>query len=142
MSSTYRLICLNHDPALVIYDHDEWNDPEPAIAAATSRMYLAEHFPAHVDCDLMVGRFSYPLIELCCPSGDHHGGHHGRPEWMRREWLRLLYAAFLSPDATVGRWSDPLGDCWSRTRLHRLRAELFGDGEVPQPPAPVVVSGG
>ena len=56
MSSTYRVLCLSHDPAIVAAD--DYQRPETAEAAIT------EGIAEHAGCDLVIGRYSYPLVEL------------------------------------------------------------------------------
>lgn len=63
MSSVYRILCLNHDPALEVGD-DGWRSAQEALAAVADR----EAAPGYPRCDLMVGRYSYPLVEVCWPA--------------------------------------------------------------------------
>lgn len=64
----------------------------------------------HRSCDLVLGRFSYPLIEVC-EAGD----------WLDAGWLRLLLLA--GPDAA--RTARLRG--WTFERASRLRAELLDE---------------
>lgn len=130
MSSTYRLLCLNHCPALVI-DGPDWQDPAPAIDAALNRDahgWLAEYHPT---CDLLVGRYSASLVAVCCPAAPGrpaHGNHSGA-EWVELDWLVLLHAASCgAPDDRIAQAIKALGrsaSCWSWERLDRL-APLLG----------------
>lgn len=137
MSSAYRVLCLNHDPAIDC--GPEWHTPGEALAAVAD---LASHeqLAAHASCDLLIGRYSYPLIEVCCPvrSGglSRHGGNiHSAPKWVDVEWLRLLYIAGNGyhgkhvKDAVKA----AAGGCWALDRVNRLRLEMgfvFGEKEA------------
>jgi hypothetical protein len=122
MSSDYRVLCLSHDPALVVTIL-EWPNPDGAIAAAkdpASTPGLGEHR----GCDLMVGRYSYPLIEVCCVGKPHCPFIHP-PEWINVEWLRLLYAAMTAPASpALAEAVGSVPQCWRGPRVMRLRDEL------------------
>ncbi|HZX38205.1 MAG TPA: hypothetical protein VFF37_07750 [Streptomyces sp.] len=128
MSSTYRILCLSHDPALV--EHGEYRTPEAAETA------IHNGIPEHQSCDLMIGRYSAPLIELGCPrSSDQPKAlrpgvlrcYHGGTVWTDTEWLVLLAAAYQSDDPAIqeavkhGRGRH---GCLPWDRLKRLRDEL------------------
>lgn len=113
MSSTYRVLCLSHDPAIAL--DIEWATPEAALAALADPGAAAEH----PNCDLVVGRWSGALVEVCCPSGRCHL----RPIWVDKVWLRLLAVAHDSKDVQVLAAADAF-PCWPATRLARLRSEL------------------
>ncbi|MER5815462.1 hypothetical protein [Streptomyces californicus] len=131
MSSTYRVLCLSHDPAIVI-DRD-FNTPDDAVDGVAS--LVADH----PRCDLMIGRYSYPLVEVACLSYAYRGGgpgcSHKQGKWVDAEWLRLLALAYDSTDLRVreaarkGRFS-----CWTPERLHRLRPELGIEDEARERP--------
>lgn len=53
MSSTYRILCVSHDPALTT--GSDYNSPEAAEAA------IRLGVNGHPTCDLLIGRYSYPL---------------------------------------------------------------------------------
>lgn len=119
MSSTYYTLCLSHDPAIRI-DRDH-STAEEALAA------IAAGLDEHPDCDLLVGRFSYPLVEVACPPtrDQRHTPKclaHGGPAWASRELLRLLAAAYLSGDSAV-RAATAVNafQHWTPQRIHRLR---------------------
>lgn len=120
MSSTYRILCLSHDPAT---EAGEYSTPEAAEAA------IAEGLPGHPDCHLMIGRYSYPLVELGCPPSRHQPAKlrcvHGNTKWVDSDWLRLLAAAYRSSDPAVQQASR-VGRhlCLSSDLLSRLRLEL------------------
>lgn len=127
MSSTYYVLCLSHDPAITVNDPG-YNRAEEAEAAVRDRP------SGHEGCDLMIGRFSYPLVELGCPrSADQPESlrpsvlrcYHGGTMWTGKEWLLLLAAAYQSDDPTV-REAVKAGNhsCLPWDRLRRLRVEL------------------
>lgn len=116
MSSAYRVLCLSHDPAIVASDpgYHRREQAEEAIRVGVEE---------HRDCDLLIGRFSYPLVEVGCPP--RPSCHHGGTEWVDSDWLRLLAAAYQSQDEAV-RAATRQSEfrCWSWERLRRLRDEL------------------
>ena len=129
MSSSYRILCLSHDPAVVAADGDasgDWNRPEPAESAITAGIDGHEH------CDLMITRYSGALVELGCPQShpkrDGQAGKclHRSTQWASIAWIRLLLVAQREPAGTVVRgMADVAGvRCWTPTRMERLRAEL------------------
>ena len=129
MSSAYRFLCLSHDPAIVLDGYDLTSD---AISAAGRSHPALED---HQGCDVIAGRFSYPLIEAGCFGGlQMEGasgckGYHRVVIWTSADWLRLLDAA-----ATAGVSDDvlrPLTRCWPLDRLRRLRSEI----RLPDKPA-------
>jgi hypothetical protein len=122
VSSIYRVVCLSHDPAIEASEHQRPEHAEQAIAA---------DIDGHHGCDLMIGRYSYPLVELGCPPSAATRGHpgssccHGTTQWIDADWLRLLAAVQQDP---AGRASQLAGSgnfrCWTVKRLQRLRLEL------------------
>jgi hypothetical protein len=131
VSSTYRVLCLAHEPALTLAP--EWSRPEDAemaVAKPTEDNGLAEH----ADCDLLIGRYSYPLIEVGCPASkkglpaSHYPYHPHDTEWMDIAWLRLLWMArdYLANDEDpyLRMAVDKAPGCWSAQRLTRLAPEL------------------
>ena len=127
MSSIYRVLCLSHDPAITT--EAEYSQPEPAVAA------IASGIDGHSDCDLLIGRYSYPLIEVGCPpnarperTGRHHCYPHAVTEWVDVVWLRILAAVHQSGTEQMRALAreSRLG-CWSWERLRRLRDELSID---------------
>ncbi|WP_405479815.1 hypothetical protein [Streptomyces anulatus] len=131
MSSTYRVLCLSHAPAIVI-DRD-FNTPDDAVDGVVSLV------TEHPHCDLMIGRYSSPLIEVACLSYAYRGGgpgcSHKHGKWVESEWLRLLALAYDSMDPRVaeaakkGRFS-----CWTPDRLRRLHPELGIEDEARERP--------
>lgn len=119
MSGNYRTICLNHNPALILLDA-EWGSPEgaaDALAAVLDRDpdgYLSDH----AACDLLIGRWSGGLIQLCCPRRDMHGWMHRDPEWVEVGWLRLAHAALLAGVHLEPKYRIPA--CWTDDRIRRL----------------------
>lgn len=119
MSSTYRILCIGHDPALVLDDRS-WNDHAQAVQA------IAAGVSAHPSCRLLVGRWSAALIEVGCPRmagavHRHSGVYHPHDtEWVDAGWLRLM--ALSTPEA-VGAAQVP--GCWDRDIARRL-ARILG----------------
>ncbi|MGW0566109.1 hypothetical protein [Streptomyces tauricus] len=122
MSSNYLVLCLSHDPAIVAFDGD-FNQPEMAEEK------IREGIEGHTGCDLAIGRYSYPLVELGCPASRDQPANltccHGSTVWTQKEWLVLLAAAYQATDpavtAAVGAHRRP---CLPWDRLRRLRDEL------------------
>ncbi|MFJ4682023.1 hypothetical protein [Streptomyces sp. NPDC088789] len=92
MSSNYSVLCLSHDPAIIVHDPG-FNRPQQAEAA------IRDGIAGHEHCNLVIGRYSYPLIELGCPrSADLPRDlrpavvrcYHGSTEWIDKDWLLLL----------------------------------------------------
>ncbi len=124
MSSEYRILCLSHDPAIVVPSEDGWHRPEEALAAVADRTGPAE---LHANCALLVGRYSYPLVEVCCPrqtairQPGHSGYHPNSDEWVDAAWLRLLAVTTAEQRAPLR-----LPGCWTHETALRLRYELGG----------------
>lgn len=119
MSSTYEIICLSHDPALAA--SGEWSSSAEALAA------IAEGIAEHPSCELVVGRYSSPLVSVCCPRQKpddpnrplHHGYHPHSDDWVDANWLRL--AVLAGPEMSK---AARLPGCWDYERARRLRLEL------------------
>jgi hypothetical protein len=120
VSSNYRLLCLSHDPAIVI-DRDFYLQEIEAVTRDH------EALQGHEGCDIIAGRFSYPLIEAGCigkvgmPDTGCKGYHNG-VEWIRSEVLRLLHAAAPSVSEEILR--PFVTRCWPLERLRKLRVQL------------------
>jgi hypothetical protein len=127
VSSQYKILCLSHDPAIEVTT-PEWYRPEQAEEAIRAGV------EGHENCDLMLGRYSYPLIELGCPStipsqsrtGAHKCYGHGSTRWIGVEWVALLFHAQRQPDGSALRGLAGAGEfrCFSPERLRRLRVEM------------------
>jgi hypothetical protein len=127
VSSTYSVLCLSHDPAIVVHDAGY---QQPGQAETAIREGIADH----IDCDLMIGRYSYPLIEIGCPRtfdrpetlrGTVLRCCHGSTQWVDKDWLLLLTAAYQSDDPLVRQAvADGHHGCLPWERLRRLRVEL------------------
>jgi len=126
VSSTYRAICLGHDPAIEL--DPEWNDPETALAAVTDRTGPLE---THQKCDLLIGRYSSPIVELGCPAGAMHPGlwHPHRAEWIDAGWLRLVIAAVKTDDPRTLKAAGEVRGCWRPGRVVALRGLLAVEDE-------------
>lgn len=125
MSSQYRIICLSHDPGIEVDGPEEWYQAEPAIAACAARSGPAADHPR---CDLVIGRYSYPLVEVCCPGMSTDmpyphptGRYHRGPMWIDSMWLRLLIVA----PAEVREAAQLGSTCWTHERVQRLRPLLL-----------------
>jgi hypothetical protein len=134
VSSIYRILCLSHDPAIVI-EYPEWHsgaDGRNAMEAALAGIDSDDRFIAHQGCALVGGRYSSPLIEVYCPPArDGWPGHYPRHSvgrWIDTIWLRLLsavhVAADFSADTPITAALAQVDGCWSRERLRQLRFEL------------------
>lgn len=124
MSSDFDILCLSHDPAIVIgSDWPYTRSPNDALyAAANPGEY--EHLREHTNCDLLVGRYSAPLIEVACPgTRPHCPGHHRYDygNWTDRSWLKLLHAAYTRGDDLT---RIDIRPCWTKQRVLRLGREL------------------
>lgn len=127
MSSVYRILCMSHDPAIIVSDA-EWNGPAEAMERAGNPSQFAG-MAEHQNCDLLVGRYSYPLVEVGCPPRENSaaGCMHLHPQWIGVEWLRLLAASLDAEAAPLREAVEELTRrcrCWSRQRVERLRSEL------------------
>jgi hypothetical protein len=121
VSSVYRFLCLSHDPAIVI-------DQDLTLGDIASAKRSHPALEDHQDCDIIAGRFSYPLVEAGCFGGMQMEGAtgckgcHSGIIWTDADWLRLLDAA-----AAAGIGDDvlsPLTRCWPLDRLRKLRREI------------------
>lgn len=126
MSSTYRILCLSHDPAIVL-DHDY--DSDCAAAVAVLNPHRHPEVEEHADCDLLIGRYSYPLIEVgCAGSARPAFGHpqHAEIEWIAAGLLRIAALALTAdqPNATAVVVDGLPGYCWTVKRIERLRSQL------------------
>jgi hypothetical protein len=127
VSSNYSVLCLSHDPAIIVHDPG-FNRPEQAEAA------IRAGIQGHEECDLAIGRYSYPLVELGCPTSRHQPDsrrpgalrcYHGNTQWTDKEWLLLLAAAYQSTDPAVREAAkEGYHHCLPWERLRRLRVEL------------------
>jgi hypothetical protein len=131
MSSTYRILCLSHDPALVLVG--EWPSLDEALSAVASRTLNASSSNiGHRDCDLVVGAYSYPLVRLWCPPCQsdqprwgHTSYHPNKPIAVNAFWLRLLWHVDQQQaSATLAKTLAGRPGCWNPGRLTRLRCEL------------------
>lgn len=128
MSSRYRILCVSHSPAIAL--SADWGNPdEPATIAANPRNH--EETAGHEACDLVIGRYSYPLIEVGCPARPHdeepsvhQPWHPNDVKWIDVKWLRLLLAAQNSPELRSSEVLQRIDDCWNSNRLNALRGEL------------------
>lgn len=128
MSSTYRILCLSHDPAILLDEGQEFHSGSGGRERAEAA--VLDGIKGHEGCDLAIGRYSYPLVEVGCPNrANHPGGFHPHgTQWTDAEWLALLLvSSSANPDPqmkkAVARAQRNVG-CWTFERLNRLRFEL------------------
>lgn len=115
MSSTYNAICLSHTPPLEVCDWQA-NTPEEALHVAQD---------LHSECDVMVGRYSYPLIAVGCPRVEAHGIYHGKDiKWMDTEWLLVASLAVEVEGFNMLKALEELPGCFSISTLGKLRPLL------------------
>lgn len=144
MSSTYRVLCVSHDPAMVLEFEQDGPDARAAAEARAADPVSYEVTRAHAACDLLIGRWSGSLVEVGCPSGrdvvaaSHYPEHPHTSRWVEVEWLRLLHFAMeSSSDRRLYDAVTKLPGCWSWTRLSRMRFEM---GLVPESGAAILLS--
>ena len=114
MSSVYRLLCLSHNPAIVL-DH-EYHSGSDGLNRAVAA--LRAPVEGHPHCDLAIGRYSYPLVEVGIATTTH------RVEWVDADWLRLLWHAHRLDHEGLSAAATRLQRPWTRARLDRLGPEL------------------
>ncbi|WP_314411403.1 hypothetical protein [Streptomyces sp. DSM 40484] len=134
MSSNYAALCLSHDPAIIVHDPG-FNRPEQAEEA------IRAGINDHRNCDLLIGRFSYPLIEVGCPGIPGGGCSHRSTEWVDSGWLRVLAharAAGALPPAVASHHDL---HCWTEQRVWRLREELGLEPPVSPEPSATLTAG-
>lgn len=125
MSSNYHVLCVSHDPAIVIEDGDAIVSSGEAIRKAQAGLV------EHPSCDLLVGRYSYPLVEVCC-FGNHVAQQipcaHHVPIWAEAGFLRvaLLALKYAPTDRAMQAALERVPSCWTGHRLQSLRLELLG----------------
>lgn len=131
MSSRYSLICVSHDPAILVGPDPEWQSLDEALGQL-ARIHENEMLTSHEQCDLLIGRYSYPLVELICPPGRTENrcrrSGHPVPVAMDAHWLRLLAATMCIGDsfpkvkAAVAALDN---GCWTTQRMLRLAPLLL-----------------
>jgi len=127
VTGDYWPICLSHDPGLEL---DHVGDRDEAAAVAQAKI-MASAGP-HRGCDLVLARYSNPLVEVAClpgaPTGTRHAAWHAAPEWVDVGWLQLLSWAQHHDVAVDEQLTLSVGLCWPPTRLDRLRPLITADG--------------
>jgi len=131
VSSTYRAICMSHDPASEIdldgIHHGNVNLLDTALLLVTAAVRKQ-----HPGCELLIGRYSYSLVEVSCPPSRSDKRtcpvFHSEPNSVSLDWLRLLYHARQVPATKP--LSEALASfdrtCWGPRRVERLM-RLVGD---------------
>lgn len=121
MSSSYHVLCLSHDPAIVAVS--ECRGVEGA------ERLIAAGIEGHEYCDLVIMRVSGGPIEFGCPPvtdrvGQRSCGYHRHStEWADVAWLRVLHIAYGTDPDRVQECGAILR-CWPSERVHRLRYHL------------------
>lgn len=124
MSSQYKIWCLSHNPAVIAWG-DDCSDRAVVIDKAAALTNGTEESQQHKGCDLVVGRYSYPLIEVIC-LGCRTAGYHVQPIEWQADTLRLILIGMRAEVSTV---TYPIATeagriCWNFERLNRLRLQL------------------
>lgn len=126
MSSTYRVVCLNHDPALEL--GAEWNNVDSLLADQSTNGHW--ELSAHPACDLMITRTSGALVELGCPpKANHQNSWHRDIQWIEVAWLRLMVAVLDSDTPAAVSPLSLFRSCWAPARVARLR-HLLATGDT------------
>lgn len=89
MSSTYRPICLSHNPAIEL--DIAWHSGNNGLIVG--EQLTREGFSSHPDCDIILGKYSYPLIEVGCIGHRNKTFSHEDTKWIDAEWIALLIKA-------------------------------------------------
>lgn len=92
MSSTYRVLCVSHNPAIDtgVECHSSQYDDKYALEM------LSEASKQHPECDLIIGRYSYPLIQIGIRTAQN------KIAWMDKGWIiQLLEDNFSSQLLTL-----------------------------------------
>lgn len=136
MSSTYRAMCLSHDPAL------EVAGIETQRREALESHLAGDPLRGHEHCDLIGTRTSGALIEIYCPPGpktdQRQCWHPHVGSWLDVVWVRLLLVADrgtpLNPEVAAAlAEAHRRHSCWPHERVNRLRVELGVDQPKDQP---------
>lgn len=114
MSSSYRILCVSHAPALEVAtgsDGWEWNRPEQALAAIADQSQVIAH---HRTCDLIV--YGNYWNTFYCPPSSRCA--HTDPVPIESSWILLAIAAMRHDDlkARVEKFTG----CWTAARIHSL----------------------
>lgn len=135
MSSTYRGLCLNHVPVLEFPQYSTFQNLGELIevwqlGAVDKRGYTEQYdIYSHVECDVVFGRYSSPLVEVICPPNLAH--QHEKPEGMEVGDLRKVLDDLNGPRGPIRRatlkWAAAT-PCWSLKRLRALEPVLRGEG--------------
>lgn len=117
MSSSYYILCMSHEPAIIVQDHH--NSRREADAA------IAVGYETHPGCDFLIMRVSGAPVEFIC-TGQTEACRHDYAEEVGADWLRILryfqptedleYLAKIRQRPTLRHWTDK--------RLERLAAHL------------------
>jgi hypothetical protein len=122
VSSSYRILCVSHTPALEVAsgsDGWEWNRPEQALNAVTDPRVIGEHRT----CDLIVYGNYYNTF-YCPPSSRCT---HTAPEPIESSWVTLAVAALHHEDLKAR--VEQFTGCWTAGRISSLAGYFarYGD---------------
>lgn len=125
MSSSFRPICLNHDPAILI-GVDGFPDYDNVAEA------LAAGWAEHPRCLVIIGQWSGGLVELICPGSErnspaeglrHRQSQHPAVHLYDREvepvWLR-----YLAMSGEIVRSAAGSTGCWTYDTAVKLKPIL------------------
>jgi len=127
VSSTYYILCMNHNPAMVAgeFSTSRCND---AVASLKNLDETGSQFEQHPHCDLIISRVSGAPVEFGCVARTQKQRiYHSEVHWVEADWLRLLYHTQKTlPDDEFLQSLRSKHDlkCWTPERLHNLRFEL------------------
>lgn len=119
MSSSYRILCVSHTPALEVAtgsDGWEWNRAEQALAAVTDSRVIGEHR----SCDLIVYGNYYTFY---CPPNARCT--HAGAEPFESSWITLAAAALQHDDLKAR--VETFTGCWTAPRIHSLAGYFAHD---------------
>lgn len=119
MSSVYRLMCLSHIPVIGVVDR-EWESGNNGFAASEQALLKKDYGDFHTDkCDIVIGRFSYPLIEV----GYIQKYNPNKVEWIDHDYIVAIFHAALSTQQPVLAKLNKL-EFWTADRLASISTEL------------------
>lgn len=121
MSSSYHVLCLSHDPAIVAASECRGSEGAERL--------IASEIEGHERCDLVIMRVSGGPSEFGCPPVTDRAGqrrcnyHPHSTHWADVAWLRVLHIAYDADPDRVQECGAALR-CWPLERVHRLRYHL------------------
>lgn len=122
MSSSYHVLCLSHDPAMVAVSE--------CRGAEGAERLIAAGIEGHEHCDLVIMAMSGGPSEFGCPPVTGRAGqrscnyHVHSTNWADVDWLHVLHIAYGAADPDQLQRRRPTLRCWPPERIHRLRYYL------------------